>query len=206
MDVSGLQPLLAAALTEGISPYWLVGGLATCAVVYLQMRPKKRDPLSSQPFRSSLSQQKALERDMQNVVVELSEMTRQMSSQLETRYLKLERLIHEADLKAAELQQTIDAIAAQADALAPPSTPPPVSRSGRPTLRLVSDANDHTEERWAEVYRLSDEGLSLVQIARQLGRPNGEIELILALRTKSKVVHREIDVDVSEPPNIASAQ
>jgi hypothetical protein len=38
------------------------------------------------------------------------------------------------------------------------------------------------DPRHAEVYALADQGLSARDVARRLGRPNGEIELILALR------------------------
>ena len=41
------------------------------------------------------------------------------------------------------------------------------------------------DPRHAQVYDLADEGLSAPEIARQLGRPSGEIELILALRGDS---------------------
>src|SRR4051812_8523479 len=89
----------------GLSPSWLLLGLSVCAVIYFTLRPRKKDPLSHTPFRTSLAQQKSLERDMQNVIVELSEMTRQMSAQLETRAAKLEQLMRDADAKLAELRQ-----------------------------------------------------------------------------------------------------
>jgi DNA-binding NarL/FixJ family response regulator len=43
-------------------------------------------------------------------------------------------------------------------------------------------AEQKMDPRHAQVYDLADEGLSPPEIARQLGRPSGEIELILALR------------------------
>jgi DNA-binding NarL/FixJ family response regulator len=40
------------------------------------------------------------------------------------------------------------------------------------------------DPRHAEVYALADQGQSAYDIANQLGRPRGEIELILALRPR----------------------
>ena len=128
---------------------------------------------------------------MQNVIVELSDMTRQMSAQLETRAAKLEQLMREADTKIAELRaiaETVDAsrrpIAEQLTEIANDVIKSVDAEPSRPSMRLVSDSKPHSEDRWAEVYRLGDEGLTLPEIARRLARPNGEVELILALRPK----------------------
>ena len=205
-----MVPVVADIAPLGVSPAWIVLVSAVLFVMYLTFRPKKRDPLSAQPFRTSLVQQRALERDMQNVIVELSDMTRQMSAQLETRAAKLEQLMRDADAKIAELQEAaktvrqtedLKEIIAEVNAAAAIIPEPP-----RPAMRLVSDHSDPGEERWAEVYRLSDEGLTLPEIARRLGRPKGEVELILALRPKP-AKPAETDVSHQEASaNIASGQ
>ena len=58
-----------------------------------------------------------------------------------------------------------------------PADPP---EPGAETRRVPS-----TDPRHAEVYALADEGRSPAEIAARLDRPNGEIELILALRPKA---------------------
>jgi hypothetical protein len=183
-----MQSALAEITPLGVEPAWIVLASAVLFVIYLTLRPKRRDPLASQPFRTSLVQQRALERDMQNVIVELSEMTRQMSAQLETRAAKLEQLMRDADAKIVELQEaakTARQTEALTEIIAEVNAAAGVSAgSARPAMRLVSDASDHSEDRWAEVYRLGDEGLTLPEIARRLSRPKGEVELILALRPK----------------------
>jgi hypothetical protein len=163
---------------------WLLLGMSVFVILYLTVRPKKRDPLSTSPFRSSLTQQKALERDMQNVIVELSEMTRQMTSQLETRAAKLDALIQEADEKLRELRAAVRTERVRGEA--PGNVEIDSLATSMPLVPPAAaiDNNPHTEDRWAEVYQLSDTGLALPQIAQQLGRPRGEIELILALRPK----------------------
>jgi hypothetical protein len=191
-------PLFADIAPLALSPAWIVLVSAVLFVVYLTFRPKRRDPLASQPFRTSLAAQKSLERDMQNVIVELSEMSRQMSAQLETRAVKLEQLMRDADAKIAQLQQVQQAAdaartsietsgeanAGEFTAIAS-DTVSTSMQPARPAMRLVTDDTSHTEDRWAEVYRLGDEGLTLPEIARRLARPNGEVELILALRPKA---------------------
>src|SRR5688572_1995547 len=88
---------------------WVVICLVLLAAVYLIMRPKgkKKDPLARQQLPGgpgaggglTLAQQRGLERDMSTLVTELLEMSRQMTSQMETRSAKLEILLREADEK-----------------------------------------------------------------------------------------------------------
>ena len=200
-----LSPLTPSPLADvaplGLSPSWIVLISAVLFVVYLTFRPKRRDPLAGQPFRTSLVQQRSLERDMQNVIVELSEMTRQMSAQLETRALKLEQLMHDADAKIDELTRAGEiarcaGVAIPGDLLSATVETIESAATPRPTMRLVTE---HTEDRWAEIYQLADAGLTLAEIARRLGRPTGEIELILALRP------RPIDAAAAATP-LAAAQ
>lgn len=204
---------LADVAPLGITPSWVVMISAVIFVIYMTFRPKRRDPLAMQPFRSSLTQQKSLERDMQSVIVELSEMTRQMSAQLETRAAALEQLIRDADAKIAELEQAREAAsrvntasenaAGEFTAIAS-DTISPATNGTRPAMRLVSEDTSHSEDRWAEVYRLGDEGLTLPEIARRLARPNGEVELILALRPKSTAP--AIDRPTPLPADLVAAQ
>ncbi|HEY1923201.1 MAG TPA: hypothetical protein VGG44_10675 [Tepidisphaeraceae bacterium] len=144
---------------------WAVIGLAIFTMMYVVIRPwfRKKDPLDKPPAFASLAQQRSVERQMQNVLVELSEMARQISAQLDTRAGKLEALIREADEKIAAMKsaQASSSIAPQTDA--PDSQPPP-------------------DPRHAQVYALADQGRNSMEIAQQLNRPSGEIELILALR------------------------
>jgi hypothetical protein len=150
---------------------WVVYAAAAVGLMYILMRwmgkKKKSDPLADAPVRFSVSQQKSVEREMQNLLVELSEMARQITAQLDTRSTKLELLIQEADQKIAELR------ALTGD-----------DGRGLPNFGARPTAAQQPEEdpRHAEVYRLADQGLNCQQIAQELGRHSGEIELILALR------------------------
>jgi DNA-binding NarL/FixJ family response regulator len=166
---------------------WLVLAMVTLAITYLLLRnsakKKQRDPLDGGGIagRMSLAQQRATERQMESLLVELSEMSRQISSQLDTRAAKLEALIREADEKIEQLQN------ARPDHGPTPSVQrrqPPMAEEEeeRPPMRLV--VPEAVDPRHAEVYRLADQGQTPQQIAQRLGRPSGEIELILALRAR----------------------
>jgi DNA-binding NarL/FixJ family response regulator len=165
---------------------WLVLLLALFAVGYLLFRPKlkkKKDPLE-QPVFSSLAQQRTVERQMQNLLVELSEMARQISAQLDTRAAKLEALIQEADQKLAALRNATGSS---------PSEPQAASIFTLPTAdsRFVAPAPPHSppprpvDPRYAEIYSLADSGRPVQEIANQLGKSDGEVELILALRQRA---------------------
>ena len=161
-------PLAANSPTYENPVYWAIA-MGVLTLLYTVFRPmfRRKDPLEKRVPFGGLAQQRSVERDMSNLLVELSEMARQVSAQLDTRAAKLELLIKEADQKIAALKT-----AAQ-------DTP-----DHYPPLQTVPH-EDPIDPRHAEIYSLADKGHSAYQIARQLNRPSGEVELILALRPKS---------------------
>ena len=179
-DVAAGHPLSPAQ--------WAVICAVSLFILYTVLRSgrkKKADPLARGPGQASLSQERNVERQMQNLLVELSEMARQITAQLDTRTTKLALMIDDADEKAAMLQRLIDQCrAAHASAAAPPEVAPAEPASGavesEPSLALA----DASHARHQQVYALADQGHSAPDIARQIDRPRGEIELILALRPR----------------------
>jgi hypothetical protein len=159
---------------------WLIIAVGGMALLYVLLRPrsKRPDPLAA-AAKFPLSRQRDVEQQMQNLLVELSEMARQISAQLDTRAAKLELLLKEADEKLAALR------AASAGA---PVPTPPVDANDAPAREDASSAAAPSapaiDPRHLEVYRLSDEGRPAIEISRLVNRPTGEIELILALRPK----------------------
>jgi len=158
--------MIAALLAEQLDPTtrWLLIILAMLTIAYAVLRPmfRKKDPLNKPPAFGSLAQQRSVERQMQNVLVDMAEMARQITAQLDTRAAKLELLIKEADQKLAALRSAAQPSPSPQGALEMESAPP--------------------DPQHAQVYALADQGHSASQIAQQLKRPSGEIELILALR------------------------
>jgi hypothetical protein len=151
---------------------WILIAIGGLALAYVLLRPrlKKRDPLADTGPRFSLAQQRATEQSMQNLLVELADMSRQITAQLDTRSARLEALIEDADRKIEELRRAQRSPAATA----------PLEKDGALTPTQIEAAP--IDPRHAEIYALSDGGKSVHDIAQQLDRPRGEIELILALR------------------------
>ena len=163
----------------------LILGVGGVVVLYVVLRPlmrHKKDPFA-RPFQTtSLSQQRSVERQMETLLVELSEMSRKMTAQLDTRAAKLEALIQEADVKIATLQTAMqnEAIAPQRFAMKLPAM-----EKQREPARELDPEPERVPEQHSAVYRLADAGRSPGQIASELQRPSGEIELILALRSRA---------------------
>ena len=181
--------LAANALPPDQTAWYAVGGVGLIAL-YLMMRPKKRkDPKFGVPS-FPLTRQRDVEQQMSNLLVELADMARQITAQLDTRAAKLELLIKEADEKLVELRSAfnsapaaaareINSTPAEMESVDVPTSAPiiePAPVFVPPTLPPALDL------RHAEVYSLADDGRPLAEIARLLARPAGEIELILALR------------------------
>lgn len=159
---------------------WLILGVGVFMMIYIVIRPflrRRNDPMDKPAFGRSLAQQRTVERQMENLLVELSEMTRQMSAQLDTRATKLEMLLTEADEKIArlrQLNQSLESFGAFSPKIDGSEGPSPV--------RSIEQAE--IDPIHAQVYTLADEGKTVSQIASALERPSGEIELILALRQR----------------------
>src|SRR6267143_6136454 len=88
---------------------WAVIALGVVTVLYVAViRPmrkgKRKDPLSRPPGQFSLAQQRAVEREMSNLLVEYEEVLRRLTAQLETRAARLELLINQADERLARLE------------------------------------------------------------------------------------------------------
>jgi hypothetical protein len=175
MDGCGFSFLLADAKQPDSFQWTLIVVLAAATLYVAVIRPflrKKKDPLSRSPSQARLAQERSVERQMQNLLVELSEMARQISAQLDTRTAKLELLIREADEKIETLRR---AGAAQVE-LKPSAPIAPEVEGAAPPL---------VDPRHAEIYALADQGRRPLEIAQELGRPSGEVELILALRQQT---------------------
>jgi hypothetical protein len=150
---------------------WGVYAVGALTILYVVLRPslRKKDPLAQANPKLSMAQQRSVEREMSNLLVELSDMARQISGQLDTRAAKLEALMQEADKKIAELKR-----------LETTHHEPEIKPLESKAVPLRDDA------RYSAIYDLADAGHSAQEIAQQLDRPRGEVELILALRAPSE--------------------
>ena len=124
-----------------------------------------------------LREERTLMSDIDELMAELETVSRQLQARLDTKFAKLEKIIRDADDRADRLEgllrRTIEmpGLDRTVDDFTSPPHPDPTSP---PDLQR------------AEVYRLADRGHSPRQIAEELERTIGEVELILALKKASQ--------------------
>jgi hypothetical protein len=140
--------------------------LAATLSIWLVIR--KRARLARSP------QTQGVQKDVEQLLAELAQMAGNITEQLDNRIATLNALLKQADQKIADLHRAQLA---------------PIERQSTAPLTITShEANGHNvngDPRHADVYTLADQGQNPYQIAQHLGRPSGEIELILALRPHS---------------------
>jgi hypothetical protein len=160
----------------------VVMGILTVFYLFF-FRKKKKDPLDKAPSFASLAQQRNVERQMQNLLVELSEMTRQITAQLDTRTQKLTMLMEDADQKIAQLQQLVKSrqLPTNIETFVEPA-PSKREPEQLPVFKPKEPKEPEADREHQDVYTLADQGRSAPEIARALNRPRGEVDLILALR------------------------
>lgn len=151
--------------------------VAVAAVMWSVTRRGKKGPKAS-PWRSprrpadsddgDATRRHELKGSMQDLLLELEQLSREINSQVDTRLRALNLLIQEADQKIQELRIL------QGD----DGRPLP----GRNLPPAVEPNADATRDRYARVYALAQQGRSVVEIAREMEMMTGEVELILALR------------------------
>lgn len=140
--------------------------------------------------------------------VQMHDLARTLSGQLDSKMSALEHLIREADRAAGRLETALAAM--QQLSVASPAPGPAASQdtglseprfqavtsganqaaaiktvgalpSPRPSSSSESPAADR---RYEEIYLLADYGFAPAEIAHRVGMPIGEIQLILSLRSK----------------------
>jgi hypothetical protein len=162
-----------------LSPQKLVPLAILVLAIVLLLRPRRlggTGPSASAlrtPPAASKSQDR-LRRDLEALMVELQDLSRKISAEIDTRFAKLEAAMRDADRRIATLTR-LNRKTGQPSGHGVPAEPgasPPPEDIAEPDLRH------------AIVYELADTGLKPVDIARQLGKTTGEIELILNLRGK----------------------
>jgi TolA-binding protein len=185
-----MHTLLAQPAPQELSPWlWLAAAAVAMLIVLVLFSARLRgrtDPIARPPStvqQASLAQQRAVERDMQNLVHELSEMSQRMGAQLDARATRLEQLIREADERLERLERVNN------EPLNTPMDADPDLHVTMSSARRITTADaDEIDPRHAEIYAMHEQGLTPSQIADQLHRPAGEVELILALRPRGRAV------------------
>jgi len=197
-------------LVENVVDFLPVLGIALILASMFMMMRKRRQQRASEPTaREQLqrtNQQQGMRDDLQSLMVEIEQMAKRLSSQLDSKTVRLEKLLEEADQKIAELdrrQQNHDAAApsrgpdhhqTERTPETAPSSPSHTARpepDGRRNATHVATSNTVSQAQspgapddplTRSVYELADEGKNPGQIASELDEHVGKVELILALR------------------------
>jgi hypothetical protein len=149
--------------------------------------------------REAASAERPLPGDLAEWEVQMHETARELSAQLDAKLSLLQALTAEADRVAERLEELLEradsALSSgdQADALRPS---PASDREGfskvkaagaeldcMPAEAGTAEGMDRARRR-EEIYQLADYGFGPAEIARRVGSPVGEVELILSLRQK----------------------
>jgi hypothetical protein len=184
--VTGLM-LGALALVIG----WLL--LQTHGHLSRQRRDDRPPARVARPQRSTQGHGLAAPPEVLRWEVQMRETARELSAQLDSKIGALQNLIAEADRAAARLEAAAarlpEGIRQPAPAHPQPTTQAEALRASGPPDHPTVEAEyvplrPSAGRRREEIYTLADDGLDTAEIARRVGSPVGEVELILGLRQR----------------------
>lgn len=180
----------------------LLAAIVLAAFFFMRMI-RKSSPTDGSPktyrreLDSAVEQNAAIRRDMEQLLIELDRFSRDVSAQIDTRFVKLEQSIADADKRISALRILLEAARAAGASLGQfpaADTPGPVDSpdTAHPQNTALSNASMEdsstgsvrlsASQRRKQIYDLADQGLSPLQIAQKLDQRVGEVELILNLR------------------------
>lgn len=168
---------LPAGLTNGQITLILVI-LSITALMMISTRRRLREARNSPKAYAReqiarLRDEQAVVQDMEEVMAQLEQFSRETQARVDNRFAKLEAVIRDADQRIDRLERLLR----RADGEDPIDV-------------TLDDASENTADapcmaddpRRRAIYALADAGRTPVQIAEETGQSTGEIELILALR------------------------
>lgn len=137
-------------------------------------RSQQSSGVSVRERYADLQHEASSSRDVETVMRELDQLSRQIHGRLDTKLAKLEAVIRDADERIDRLSRMARAGngAGTVDVTLDPEDP----------LAATPRGSESADSPHASVYQLADGGRSPIEIAEALGRATGEVELILSLR------------------------
>lgn len=171
--------ILAESTTGALDPVTLLAlGVGLAMLIYLLVlkRSSRGAGRPKAPSRNVQPDDQAAQHHLEGLLDELERMASVMSARFDDQAKRLEALIHEADERTRALEASLAASRAGDLAGRILAGSPPGHDSGLAALA-----------RHREIYELADAGQSAPRIAQKLRRPEGEVELILALRGRGGI-------------------
>lgn len=100
---------LSAAWYDRLAPYLPVLGLLLIVLsLFFSIRKRRKTPRSEPTAREQLertNQQQGMRDDLQSLMVEIEQMAKRLSSQIDSKTVRLEKLLSEADHKIDQLER-----------------------------------------------------------------------------------------------------
>ena len=146
-----------------------IGGLLLWYATKRRLKQMQKATLTPREQVARGMQGREVYQQIGELMGELSDLSRQINGQLDTRLAKLEVILREADRAIARLEGRLGKTGEQGKVV-----------DGHPIDNGQNEINGELASR-REVLERSAKGMTAVGIAQELGRPVGEIELILAL-------------------------
>jgi len=204
--------MLSADSSINPNLWWALIILAMTGLLLIQLRRRQSGSVtprgSAREKLADLRDQRDIRQSMDDLLLQLEDLSRRINAQVDTKFLKLETVVRDADERIGRLEGLIEQInqmrtrlvgvANARDpesplpkstnvAVAPASqTPTPnaaVSQRPKPRAQKASPETDASDPRVKRVYSLADAGKQPMHIAQDLDMPLGEVELILNLRS-----------------------
>jgi hypothetical protein len=159
-------PLLSNLFSDGSLVPLAVALVAVFLLMSSLRRRQQRQPQRPpKPLRDPPAQHRQqTQRDLEELMVELQELSRRINAEIDTRFAKLESAMRDADRRISVLNR--------------------LTRQGAGN-NAQEGSSASADTRHAAVYELADAGFSPLDIAKDLGKTPGEIELILNLRKQA---------------------
>lgn len=168
--------LLAAALSLRQGGL-LAAVVAVCALLLVSQRRRTRDrePSTSgyvRELRSQIREQGEQHQETAELAIDLEEIARRITAEVDTRFLKLETVIRHADERIEHLEKLLRGHGENSTREWTVD-----DQSGQPPHL---DAGEDSDSQ-AKVIALADAGLGELDIARRLKLSSAEVELILSM-------------------------
>ncbi|MFP4144703.1 MAG: hypothetical protein ACLFV3_06125 [Phycisphaeraceae bacterium] len=159
-----------------------IGVLLILVSVLMSLRKKKQKMGKQITAREQVErsrQERAMRGDLEHLMVEIEQLTRRFSAQLDAKAMHVEKLIREADQRIARLEEMESQVRSRDGA---GSAEPVMSSRLTAELESAREPAEASDPLSRSVCKLADEGLDPREIAGRLGEHVGKVELILALR------------------------
>lgn len=185
--------LYPAAMVLALSNDILIPGVMMLGLMLIawgatQRRRKKLagqtppSPMVERTISSARSSEfKAMADQISTLLVDLQDTARRIAAQIDNRYQQLDALLAEADEKIRKLEK-LKAELGMNGSPVPAAPAAPAARAELSPPTASSTAQIEINPQHQAVYELADRGKNSREIAQQVGKQPGEVELILALR------------------------